>query len=161
MKNFKLYFITFFAIIFSIFVSIPDLKSNLNNYEKRTKIYKSFEIDTLVRNRLFRTTYDRTLILEMTDGTKWSISKVFSKYFDELKDSKNIGKKYTLYVSSETDEYPSQVEIDNKIIYNIKSVSYYNYFIIIATLILMYFSYKELNVNRKIETKEDEDKTSR
>jgi hypothetical protein len=161
MKNFKLYFITFFAIIFSIFVSIPDLKSNLNDYEKRTKIYKSFEIDTLVRNRLFRTTYDRTLILEMTDGTKWSISKVFSKYFDELKDSKNIGKKYTLYVSSETDEYPSQVEIDNKIIYNIKSVSYYNYFIIIATLILMYFSYKELNVNRKIKTKKDEDKTSR
>jgi len=149
MKNFKLYFITFFAICFSIFGSIPNLKSNLSDYEKKTKIYKSFEIDTIVRNRLFRTTYDRTLILNMTDGTKWNVSKVFSKYFDELKDSNNIGKKYTLYVSSETDDSPSQIEIENKIIYNIKSVSYYNYVIIIATLILMFFSYQELKKSRK------------
>ncbi|SFA85718.1 hypothetical protein SAMN05660845_0654 [Flavobacterium swingsii] len=161
MKNYRLYFITFFAICFSVFVSIPYLKSNLSDYDKKTKIYNSFEIDTLVRNRLFRTSYDRTLILKMSDGTKWSVSKVFSKYFDELKDSKNIGKKYTLYVSSETDESPSQIEIENKIVYSIKSVSYYNYFIIIATLILVYFSYQEMKNTRKMKTEKSKDKTRR
>ncbi len=158
MKNFKLYFVTFFAICFSVFISIPDVKSNLSDYIKKTKTYESYEIDSLKRTRLFKTTYDRTLILKMTDGTKWNISRVYSKYFDELRAESNVGKKYTLYVSSETDEYPSQIEIEDKVIYNIKSVSSYNYFIIVATLILIFFSYVELRT-KKVK-KEKGNKTS-
>ena len=80
MKNLKLYFITLFSILFCYYLAIPEAISKLIDFKKKTKVFESFEIDSLERKRLFKTTYDRTLILKMSDGTKWNISNMYSEF---------------------------------------------------------------------------------
>lgn len=150
MKNLKLYFITLFSILFCYYLAIPEATSKLSDFKKKTKVFESFEIDSLEKKRLFKTTYDRTLILKMSDGTKWNISNMYSEFFKELKSEKNIGKKYSFYVKTETDFYPSQVEIENKIVYNLKTSNKYNYIIIILTFILIYFCVSEIKKKMKL-----------
>lgn len=132
-----------------MFKSIPDLNRTLSDFKVQNMVYQSFKIDSLKRETLFSTTYDRTLILKMTDGSKWNISRVYSKYFDELKDKKNIGKKYSLYVHDDDDNYPSQVLIENKMVYSIKENTEWNYILILLFLVLVYFcvsAFRENNI---------------
>ena len=137
MKNISTYLVTIFALLFSVFIIIPDLNKNLTDYYKTEKYYKSSEI--LERKMLIRAD-KKSLIIKMSDGSEWIVGRAYSQYFSKINSNSNIGKKFTLYTSSETDNSPSRIEIENKLIYNFDNGRFYYYFILAATSVLIYFS---------------------
>ena len=82
----------------------------------------------------------------MTDNTEVKLSaSEYSDFFDEIQNVKNIGKKIKWYLENgvANNMNPIQVEIDNKIIYDVHEAMKWKYLLIILTLCLsLYSGYK-------------------
>ena len=68
-------------IIFSVFIVIPELNRDFEDYYKSVKYLESSEV--IVRKMLIRANKKR-LILRMTDGSKWEVGRTYSKYFKKI-----------------------------------------------------------------------------
>ena len=132
--NWKIYWFSGFMFLLSIFFVIPNLSNNLSDYTKDTKIFKSSRIDTEERKKGFSTIEIETLILTMQDGTEWEFAEQYSEYWNELSDTSNVGKRYTFYSGNIVGLNPSQVEIENKVVFNLKTLHTSKYIILLITL---------------------------
>lgn len=151
----KLYIITIILILFSLFLVIPNLSTDLSNYKKDTDILleTSIKTDTL-REKLFRKKIYRTLILEMVSHKKWLISNEnYLKYWLEIQDSNNIGKTFTFYSkNNKTRRHnPFRLEIENKVIYDSSKDKSIEYFILILTISTLYLSIRKYKKEKRKE----------
>ena len=152
MSNYREYFFHFMSIlmiVLSIFFVIPNLSTDLKNYKEENKIIASSRID----EREYRSKYgekriEHTLVIVMTDQTelKFSASE-YSKFFEELQNENNIGRKIRYYLTNYIAENrnPIQVEIDNKIIYDVHERMKIKYFFLLLTLCFSIYSGYKLN----------------
>lgn len=134
--NWKIYWTTGILIFCSIFIIIPNLSNNLSDYTKETKKFKNSRVDFGEKGKLLPKRPVHDLILTMEDGTEWKISSQYSEYWDELRNPKNVGKKFTFYSKTLlAHSNPSQIEIDNKVVYNLKTMNITKYMLLFITLI--------------------------
>jgi hypothetical protein len=133
--NWKIYWFTGFMLFISIFFIIPNLSNDLSDYTKNGEIYKSSKIEVTETKKLLSTKKKYTLVLTMENGSEWVFDSQFSDYWEKLKDTNNIGKKYTFYSGTLVGSNPSQVEIENKIVYNLRTLDKYKYFMLLLTLV--------------------------
>ena len=145
----KLFYIfSGFLVICSIVFIIPSLSNNLNDYDKSIEVMKSSRIDYTERQKGFTTIKDSELVITMQNGREWTFSTEYSDYWKEIRDSSNVGKKFVIYTQGLLDSNPSQVEIENKIIYNLSTKNKSKYIILILTIISVtysIFSYRKHN----------------
>ena len=126
-------------IVLSIFFVIPNLSTNLKNYKEENKIIVNSRIDEReYKGKFNQKRVDHTLVIILTDQTelKFSASE-YSKFFDELENKKNNGKRIKYYLSNYIAENnnPIQVEINNKLIYGLNERMKTKYLFLILTLI--------------------------
>jgi hypothetical protein len=129
------YLFSGFLVICSIIFVIPSLSNNLNDYDKNIEVFKSSRINVTERKKGFSTTKEYELIIKMQNGREWIFSKQYDQYWNEIGDSSNVGKTFTIYTKGLTDSNPSQIEIDNKIIYDLRTLDTSKYLILILTFI--------------------------
>ena len=151
------YWFSGFLVIISIVFIIPSLSNNLNDYDKNVEVFKSSRINVIEIKKGFSSSKEYELIIKMQNGREWIFGKQYSEYWNEIGDSSNMRKTFTIYTQGLTDSNPSQIEIENKIIYNLRTLDTSKYWILILTFICSIFSvidyrkyYKEnLNGNAK------------
>ena len=135
-------------IVLSIFFVIPNLSTDLKNYKEENKIIASSRIDEReYKGKFNQKRVEHTLVIVMTDQTelKFSASE-YSKFFEELQNEKNIGKKIKYYLSNYIAENnnPIQVEIDNKLIYDLSERMKTKYLFLLLTLVFSTYSGNKL-----------------
>lgn len=126
-------------IIYSILFIIPDISKNIWDYKSEAKILKNTAIENKAEiniNRIPRNGYTNTLVLTMTDNTEWYISNQYSDYWKKLENPSNVGKNIKWYWLSNNNYNPVQIEIDNKIIYDLNTHLKWGYIFLIITLLL-------------------------
>lgn len=157
MSNFREYTFHFFTIVLiflCIFFVIPNLSSDLKNYNSDIKTIESSRID----EREYTGKYgdkriEHTLVIVMTDQTELEFSaSEYSKFFEELQSEKNIGKNIKYYLANYTADNmnPIQVEIENKIIYDTSESAKSKYFFLLLTLGFSLYSGHKLREYLKI-----------
>jgi hypothetical protein len=134
------YWFSGFLVLCSVVFVIPSLSNNLNDYDKNIEIFKSSRIKATERQKGFSSTKEYELIIKMQNGREWIFSKQYDQYWKEIGDSSNLGKTFTIYTKGLTDSNPSQIEIDNKIIYDLRTLDTSKYLILILTFICSIFS---------------------
>jgi hypothetical protein len=146
MRDFGIYFLTVVLIICSFIYIIPNLSTDTSDYGYETKELENTRIDKREYYRKLRKRTEYTLVLRMTDGTEWYISDQYSDYWDKLKSAKNIGKKYKLYTGNNTSHYhnPVQIEIEGKVVYDLKERLKWSYLLILMTIGLSVYSFTKL-----------------
>jgi len=146
-----IYGATLFCLFFSIFSIVPNLKYQLSDFDKTTKILKSTDYESYKYNSKkwknrgsgagfrseTRENTGYTLVLTMTDNSKYEIGNDKAKYFTKI--TKNEGKDFIIYTES-NNKTPMQLEIDNKVIYDIHDTNLFSYFILAMTLGLTIYS---------------------
>lgn len=147
MKIIKIFFFSTLCLLFSLFVCIPELLRKEDELYKRVETFKNSKIVKI--KMLLRADKDY-LIINTKEGNEYEVGKTYSKYFKKLNSKLNIGKKITIYTINATNKYPRKIEIDNKIIYDVKKGKFWNYLILFSTPILLYFSITEY---RKVKQK--------
>jgi hypothetical protein len=87
----------------------------------------------------------------MSDKTELKFSdSEYLKYFEELKNNQNIGKSIKYYSRNNGETMnPSQVEIDGKIIYDLKERMKSKYILILLTIGFLTYSLYKLNLHIK------------
>ena len=146
----KLFYIfSGFLVIISIIFVIPNLSKDLKDYDKSVEVFKKSRINVTERQKGFSTIKDSELIITMENGREWTFSEQFENYWKEIGDSSNIGKTYIIYTRGLTDSNPSQIEIENKIIYNLGTLDKSKYLILILTFICSIFSIFDYRKYRK------------
>lgn len=161
MGDFKIYFLNFVLLIFIPAYVIPNLSSDLSEYNYEIKTLEDSRIDVREYYKLFTKSTERTLVLIMTDKTEWYISRQYSDYWDELKSKNNIGKKYKLYLAFNTSYYynPIQIEIEDDVVYGISVGLFWGYMLLILTIGTTVYSFlslrrKYLSTNNDLTPKE-------
>ncbi len=152
-KRILFYRFTGFLVICCIFFVIPNLSNCLKDYTKSVGILESSRMNTTERNKGFAKIRDSELILRMQDGREWIFSEQYNKYWSELGNPNNVGKKYTIYSQGYVDSNPSQVEIENEIIYNLQTKHASKFLFILLTIICVIAS---INSYRKRKLREAE-----
>ena len=143
------YIFSSFLIVISIFFVIPNLSKNLKDYDKNVEVYKKSRINVTETQKGFATVKNSELIITMENGREWTFSDEFDNYWEEIGNSSNSGKTYVIYTKGLTDSNPSQVEIENKIIYNLGTQDNAKYLILILTFICVIFSVFDYRKHRK------------
>jgi hypothetical protein len=152
MSNYREYgfhFMTIVLVFGTIFFVIPNLSTDTKDYNSKTKIIESSRIDEEERTgKGFQKRVEYTLVLVMSDKTELKFSdSEYSKYFEELKSSKNFGEKIKYYSRNNGETMnPSQVEIDGKIVYNLKERMNSKYLLILLTIGFLTYSLYKLNL---------------
>jgi hypothetical protein len=134
------YWFSGFLVIISIVFIIPSLSNNLNDYDKNVEVFKSSRINVTERKKGFSSTKEYELIIKMQNGREWIFGKQYNEYWKEIGDSSNLRKTFTIYTQGLTDSNPSQIEIENKIIYDLRTLDTSKYWILILTFICSIFS---------------------
>ena len=134
------YLFSGFLVFCSVFFVIPSLSKNLKDYDKSVEVFKDSRINITERQKGFSTVKDSELIIEMQNGRKWTFNKQFEEYWKEIGNSNNRGKTYVIYTRGFTDSNPSQIEIENKIVYDLQTLDESKYLILILTFICSIFS---------------------
>ena len=149
MSNYKEYifhFMTILMIILCVFCIVPNLSTDIKNYKEDNNIIASTRIDEReYRDRNFNKRVEHTLVILMTDNTEVKLSaSEYSDFFDEIQNSDSLFKKITYFENGVANNMnPIQVEIDNKIIYDVHEAMKWKYLLIILTLCLsLYSGYK-------------------
>ena len=143
------YIFSSFLIVISIFFVISNLSKNLKDYDKNVEVYKKSRINVTETQKGFATVKNSELIITMENGREWTFSDEFDNYWEEIGNSSNSGKTYVIYTKGLTDSNPSQVEIENKIIYNLGTQDNAKYLILILTFICVIFSVFDYRKHRK------------
>jgi hypothetical protein len=142
-REFWMHFMTVVLLFTVPFFVVPNLSSNLKNYESEIKTLKStriFEEEYTGKN--LRKKVERTLILEMTDGTEIRLSTEYGEYWNELQSEHNIGKQIKYYLGNNI-EYginPVQLEVENKIIYDPSHGVKWGYILVLMTIGMAIYS---------------------
>lgn len=129
------YWFSGFLVIISMVFIIPSLSNNLNDYDKNIEVFKSSRINVTERQKGFSSTKEYELIIKMQNGKEWIFDKQYDNYWKEIGDSSNEGKTFTIYTQGLTDSNPSQIEIENKIIYDLRTLDTSKYLILVLTFI--------------------------
>ena len=146
MKIIKIFFFSSLCLIFSFFISIPEILRNENELYKRVETFENSKIVKV--KMLFRANKDY-LIITTKQGNQYEVGKTYSKYFEKLNSKLNKGKIITLYTINKTNKYPRKIVIENEIIYDTKTGNFWNYLILFVTPILFYFSINEYRKLKK------------
>jgi hypothetical protein len=146
MKIIKIFFFPFVSLMFSLFVAIPELSRDITEFHKSVE---TFESSKIVKVKMLIRADKDYLIINTKEGNEFEVGRTYSKYFEKLNSKSNIGKKITFYTISETNKYPNRIEIENEIIYDTEIGNFWYYLILIATLILTYFSIEEYRKIKK------------
>jgi hypothetical protein len=95
----------------------------------------------------FEQKIEKTLILEMTDGTQIRIDDQYAYCWNDLQDAKNIGKEVKYYSKNTTGRYvtPVQLEVDGKIIYRFQKNVVVSCLLVAFTLMMLHSSVTELS----------------
>ena len=120
-RDFSFYLFSIVLFIFALFYTVPNLSTNLDNYQCETKILESTSIGIKEKtSRGFGTRTEKTLILTMTDGTEIRLNDQYQKHWSLLQEDIIIGKNITYYLGNNTNygSNPVQLEIENFIVYN-------------------------------------------
>lgn len=132
------------VLIFCIsYFTIPDLLATKDDLKSETKILKSTELK-IERNHSLSLpkSHIKTLVLTMSDGTIISSSEDYEQFWPKLQEKKNIGKviKYYSGINTNKEWNPLQIEIDNKVIYNMNANLKYVIILIAMTIASTLFS---------------------
>lgn len=147
-REYGMHFMTIFLVLGTSFFIIPNLSTNTKDYNSKTKIIESSRIDEEER---IGKGFEYTLVLVMSDKTELKFSdSEYLKYFEELKNNQNIGKSIKYYSRNNGETMnPSQVEIDGKIIYDLKERMKSKYILILLTIGFLTYSLYKLNLHIK------------
>ncbi len=143
------YIFSGFLVVISIFFVVPNLSKNLKDYDKNVEVFKKSRINNTETQKGFSTVKHTELIITMENGREWTFSEEFENYWEEIGNSRNDGKTYVIYTKGLIDSNPSQVEIENKIIYNLGTQDNSKYLILILTFICLIFSVFDYRNHRK------------
>jgi hypothetical protein len=152
MSNYREYgfhFMTIVLVLGTFFFVIPNLSTDTKDYNSKTKIIESFRIDEKERTtKGFQKRIEYTLVLVMSDKTELEFSdSEYSKYFEKLSSNENIGKKIKYYSRNNGETMnPGQVEIDGKVIYDLKERMESKYLLILLTIGFSTYSLYKLNL---------------
>ncbi|MBS7787639.1 hypothetical protein KIH23_10050 [Flavobacterium sp. CYK-55] len=135
--------VTVFLVISSIIFIIPNLSNDLDDYTKSVEFFESSKFNTIKREKGFTTLEDVELVITMQNGRKWTFTEQYDKYWEELGNPKNVGKKFTIYTKGFVDTNPSQVEIENEIVYNLQTSMPSKYLLLLLTAIFVVISVKD------------------
>ena len=151
-RNFFMYLITVLFLILAVVVVVPDLSKGIKSYNKTTKTLESSRFIEKISYRRLHKRIKRTLVLTMTDNTEWYVGEVNRKSWDELQQAKYIGKNFSLYFSHEIRNvnYPVQIEIENKIIYDLNDSKFYDYMLLLLVLVMILSSLRSYNQSKII-----------
>lgn len=142
--NWKVYVSGVFMLLMCIIYIIPDLFYSLENYSKTIEIYENSRTDSILKRRRFAERLEYELVLVMKSGNEYKFAEQYSKYWKKLSDKNNYGKKYTFYTTRSHYLNPSQVEIENEVIYYISTLNKYKYSILLLTSVLIVVSVIDL-----------------
>jgi hypothetical protein len=120
-RDFSFYLFSIVLFIFALFYTVPNLSTNIDNYQRETKILESTTIGLKEKTgRGFGPRIEKTLILTMTDGTEIRLNDQYQKHWNLLQEDIIIGKNITYYLGNNTKSgsNPVQLEIENFIVYN-------------------------------------------
>ena len=151
-RSYFMYLTTSLLLVFVIIVVIPDLSKGIKSYNKTTKTLESSKfIEKISYHRLHKK-IRRTLVLTMTDNTEWYVKEVNKKSWEELQQTKYIGKNFNLYFLHEIRKvnYPVQIEIENKIIYDLNDTKFNEYILLVLVLVMILFSLRLYNKSKII-----------
>ena len=151
-RNFFLYLITGLLLVLVVLIVIPDLSKGIKSYNKTTKTLESSRFIEKVSYHHLHKRIRRILILTMTDNTEWYVTEVNRKSWNELQQTKYIGKNFSLYFSHEIRNvnYPVQIEIENKIIYDLNDSKFYDYMLMLLVLVMILSSFRSYNQSKII-----------
>lgn len=152
-RDFRLHLMTIALLLTVPFFVVPNLSTNIKNYESETKILESTKIDEReYTGKYFQKKVERTLILNMSDGTEIRLSDQYGEYWVELQNQQNIGKSVKYYLGNNTSygSNPVQLEVENKIIYNPAKNVKWAYVLVLMTIgMTIYSGIKLRNYFRK------------
>lgn len=151
----QIYIITFCLLVCSILFVLPNMSLNTSSYKSEKKILKETRIQSEASRRLFIKKNRLELVLVMTDGTEWIISREFNNYWNTLQSVENIGKTYKLYLGHNISygHNPVQIEIDGEVIYTPNDSAKWRYILLLMTVGLIILStiliWKDIRKRRK------------
>jgi hypothetical protein len=127
---------------------VPNLSTNIKNYESEIKILESTRIDEREYSKNFQKKIERTLILKMTDETEIRLSNQYGEYWKTIQKEENIGKKIKYYLGNNTSygSNPVQLEIENKIIYDPSESVKWGYFLLLMAIGMVIYSGNKLRI---------------
>ncbi len=138
---------TIVSVICTSIYIIPNLTTNLKNYDKGTGVL----VDTRINEREYTGKYfqkkvERTLILNLDNGMELKLSRQYGKFWDELQAKESIGKTVTYYLGNNITcgSNPVQIELDNKIIYDPSENRIWAYLLVFMTIGCIIYSGKKL-----------------
>jgi len=149
-KEFGMHLLTIVLLFCSIGFIIPDLSSNLSNYNKQQKKLASTKIEEReYRNKYNQERVSRTLIMEMSDETNWIVPNDYSNFWKEIQSEKNLNKEVTMYLSNSLGHVPVQLSINGKLIYDVNQDLPIKYLLIFMTIGMTIYSANKLRIHFK------------
>jgi len=149
-KEFGMHLLTVVLIFCSIGFIVPDLSSDISNYNKQQKILASTKIEEReYLNKYNQKRVDRTLVMEMSDATNWIVPNDYSKFWAEIQSKKNLNKEVTMYLSNSLGHVPVQLSIDRKLIYDVNQNLPVKYLLIFMTIGMTIYSINKLRIHFK------------
>lgn len=155
-RDYRIHILTIVLVICTPLYILPNLSTDLKNYYRGQAVLKQTRINEReYTGRLFDKRVERTLILDLDDGTELRLSGQYYEYWGELQDKESIGKIVTYYLGNNTayGSNPVQIELNNKIIYDTTESIKWGYLIVLATIACMMYSgfliYKSVKSKQK------------
>ena len=151
-RSYFMYVTTGLLLVVVIIKVIPDLSKGIKSYNKTTKTLHSCRFIEKVSYHRSHKRIRKTLVLTMTDNTEWYVKGVNKKSWDELQQPKYIGKNFKLYFLHEIKKvnYPVQIEIENKVIYDLNDSKFYEYMLLLLLLVMILYSLRTFNRSKII-----------
>ena len=146
MKIIKIFFFPFLCLVISLFFCVPELFRTEKGLHKSIETFKDSKIVEV--KMLIRADKDY-LIINTEEGNQYEVGKTYSKYFKKLNLNSNIGKKITFYTINQASKYPRKIEIENEMVYDLKTGNFWYYFILLSTPLLFYFSISKYRTVKK------------
>lgn len=111
---------------------IPNLSTDVSNFESETKVLVGTNIEEKVGRRGKRD----ELVLLLSDGSQLYLSEQYSDHWSTFQDDRSIGKTLKFYHGKNISHghNPVQIEMDGKLIYSPAETNIYKYIILSITL---------------------------
>lgn len=145
-REIGIHFLTIMLVIMVPLFVVPNLSTNLDNYEKENNIIKDTRIDTReYRGKYFQKKIEKTLVIILNDESEIYLSNG-QNCWEEIQSKDNVGKRITFYSGNNTSERmnPVQLEIEGKIIYDPTENVKWGCFLVIMTIGLAIYSGSKL-----------------
>ena len=149
MRNYReigLHFFTVMLIIMVPLFVVPNLSTDLKNYQRETNVLKDTRIDVReYRGKYFQKKVEKTLVILLQDESEIHLSNSQSCW-KEIQNKNNVGKKITFYSGNNTADRmnPVQLEIEDKVIYDPSENAKWGYFLVLMTVGLAIYSGNKL-----------------